>query len=246
MAGANARLQIGLGNYAKADRSRNSLYNQNGIRSSNFPNAKREGVASIMDRGIRRGDALKNKEALGEGAVSMSFFDEEGNPILGEDASISLHDVTFTADKTGRFRLVDQGFLDEKESQEKQKRKYIDFLTEKMVTDEIFQKTLGLNDADFENVTRPAGLNLDGSIPIGIMNSSARPSVMESYVPGSQLYMESLTKQRAIMRHFMPILQKKTETKTGDLDAKDSFASATNVQAGGVGGAVGGVVAPGP
>ena len=226
-----ARQSLGLGNYAKADRSQNKLYNQNGLKSSNYPNAKRDGIASILDRDIRRGDAIKNKEALGEGAVSMVFFDEKGDAITGQEASLSLHDVTFTADKAGRFRLVDQGFLDEKERQEKQKRAYIDMLTEKMVTDEIFQMTLGINDGEFENVTKPAGLNLDGSIPNGLLNASARPSVMESYVPASQLYMESLAKQRAIIRHFMPILQKKSETKTGDLDAKDAFVATTNAAA---------------
>ncbi len=236
MAGAAARISTGVGNYAKADRSLNKLYNQNGLKSSNYPNAKREGLASILDRDIRRGDAMKNKQALGDGAVKMVFYDEDGAVISGEQASLSLHDVTFTADKNGVFRLIDAGFLDELERQEKQKRAYIDMLTEKMVTDEIFQKTLGATEAEFENITRPGGTNLDGTIPNGLLNASARPSVMESYVPASQLYMESLAKQRAIIRHFMPILQKKSETKTGELDAKDSFTTVANadVPAGGI------------
>ena len=166
----------------------------------------------------------------------MVFYDEDGAVISGEQASLSLHDVTFTADKNGVFRLIDAGFLDELERQEKQKRAYIDMLTEKMVTDEIFQKTLGATEAEFENITRPGGSNLDGTIPNGLLNASARPSVMESYVPASQLYMESLAKQRAIIRHFMPILQKKSETKTGELDAKDAFTTVANadVPAGGI------------
>jgi len=226
---AIARQALGLGNYAKADRGLNKMYDQNGLKSSNYPNAKRSGIASILDRNIRRGDFVKNRDALGEGAVSMIFFDENGEAITGPEASLSLHDVTFTADKAGRFRLVDEGFLLEKENEEKQKRAYIDMMTDRCVTDLIMVKMLGISEADFETITKSGGGEEVG-VPSGLRESNARPSVLESYVPASQLYMESLAKQRAIIRHFMPILQKKSESGTGNLDAKDSFVSKTNAE----------------
>ncbi len=88
-------------------RSVNPLAAQTGLKSSNFPNAKRRGLSSILDRGIRRGDAVKNKEAMGEGAVTMKFYDETGAPIVGEDASLNIHDIVFTAMGDGGFRLID-------------------------------------------------------------------------------------------------------------------------------------------
>ena len=208
----------------------NNMSNQNALKASNHPNAKREGLSSILDRNIRRGDVQKNREALGEGAVTMRFYDETNALISGEQASLRLHDVVFTADSEGNFRLVDEGYLEEKVKEEEQKRDYIDKVTKMMVTDEVFIKTLGIPEALFNAIAESEGGEQIG-IPDGLRGSDARPSVMESYVGGSQLYMMSLAKQRCMVRRFMPILQTKSETKTGALDAKDSFGSVTNAGA---------------
>ena len=85
----------GIAFIEKGVRSANPLASQTGL------NAKRRGLASILDRGIRRGDAIKNKEAMGEGAVTMKFYDDNGAEIAGPEASICLHDVVFTADVNG-------------------------------------------------------------------------------------------------------------------------------------------------
>ncbi len=37
----------------------NKMSNQNALKASNHPNAKREGLSSILDRNIRRGDVVK-------------------------------------------------------------------------------------------------------------------------------------------------------------------------------------------
>ena len=99
-----------------------------------------------------------------------------------------------------------------------------------MVTDEVFIKTLGISVDTFVAIAESGG-GIQIGVPSGLRNADARPSVMESYVGGSQLYMESLAKQRCMIRRFMPILQSKSETKTGALDEKDAFSSVTNAAA---------------
>ncbi len=213
-------------------RAGNNMASQNGLRAENFPNAKREGLASILDRSIRRGDVVKNREALGEGAVTMKFYDETGAAIEGPEASLNIHDIIFTADASGSFRLVDEAYLQEKTRLEKQKRKYIDKVCELMATDEVFIKTLGISAATFDEIARPGESGgLEFGMPMGLKEADARPSICENYVGGSQLYMLAIAKQRFIIRKFMPILQSKAETNTGDLDAKDAFTSATNADA---------------
>ena len=101
-----------------------------------------------------------------------------------------------------------------------------------MITDEIFMKTLGFpNTVTGEQAFRSllqSGGGADINLPDELTKADGLPSVMESYVPGSQLYMLGLAKQRGVIRKFMPILQKKSETKTGELDAKDAFQPASN------------------
>ena len=124
----------------------------------------------------------------------------------------------------GGFRPIDEAYLDEQVRLEEQKRDYIDLVTSKMVTDEVFIKTLGISEEHFINIAMAGGKEGEGlGMPKDLVLADARPSVMEAYVGGSQLYMESLAKQRFMVRKFMPILQKKSETHTGDLDAKDPF-----------------------
>ena len=226
MASAEARVAIlkGVAFIGKTGRAGNPLATQTGLKSNNFPNAKRRGLASILDRGIRRGDAVKNKEAMGEGAVTMKFYDENGAAIIGEDASLNIHDIVFTAMADGGFRLIDEAYLDEQVRLEEQKRDYVDLVTSKMVTDEVFIKTLGITEAHFILIAEAGGVGgIELGMPESLQKADGRPSVMEAYVGGSQLYMESLAKQRFIVRKWMPILQKKSETHTGDLDAKDPF-----------------------
>ena len=43
----------------------------------------------------------------------MKFYDETGAPITGEDASLNIHDIVFTAMADGGFRLIDEAYLDE-------------------------------------------------------------------------------------------------------------------------------------
>ena len=62
-------------------------------------------------------------------------------------------------------------------------------------------------------------------MPKDLAEADGRPSVCENFVGGSQLYLLSLAKQRFLIRKFMPILQKKSETHTCDLDATDAFES---------------------
>jgi len=213
-------------------RAGNNMASQNGLRAENFPNAKREGLASILDRNIRRGDVVKNREALGEGACTLKFFGEDGTEIKGSDASLNIHDIIFTADSSGSFRMVDEAYLQEKTRLEKQKRKYIDKVCDLMATDEVFIKTLGIDAKTFEEIASPgASGGPTFGMPKELQDADARPSICENYIGGSQLYMLAIAKQRFIIRKFMPILQSKAETNTGDLDAKDAFTSATNAAA---------------
>ena len=100
-------------------------------------------------------------------------------------------------------------------------------MTDHCITDEIMIKMLGISEAEFESITKSKG-GADVGVPDALIAVSARPSVMEAFLPTSQMYLESLAKQRAIIRHFMPILQKKSESGTGQLDAKDAFSSVAN------------------
>ena len=227
LAAADARKQTVQTRYLGDSRKANSMAQFNGMKTSNFPNCKREGIFSILDRKIARGDAIRSAEALGDGAVSLGFFGEDGVAISGEDATISLNNITFTADSLGRFRMVDEAFLDEKYKQEKEKRDYIDELTKKMVTDEVFAKTVGLPPDVFEKIAKATG-GAEIGMPKELLPVDARPSIMESFVPHSQLQLQSLSKMRCIIRKFLPILQKKKETGTGDLSAKDAFMPSNN------------------
>ena len=71
-----AKLSLGMSAYNKDLRKDNKLFFTNGLKKHNFPHAKREGISSIMDSGIKRGDYRKTKEGLGDDAVSMVFIDE--------------------------------------------------------------------------------------------------------------------------------------------------------------------------
>ena len=121
--------------------------------------------------------------------------------------------------------MVDEGYLDEKYKQEKEKRDYIDELTKKMVTDEVFAKTVGLPPDVFDKIAKSTG-GAEINVPTELLAVDARPSIMESFVPHSHLQLQALSKMRFIIRKFLPILQKKKETDTGDLSAKNDFMSA--------------------
>lgn len=226
---AEARKAMGIGNYDADIRGKNNLFRYNGVKQSYFPHAKRDGISSILDSGIKRGDALKNKDGLGDGAVTMFFRDEKGAVIKGEKASMTLGGLNFSAREDGSFRLVDEAWLDEEAKLEQQKRDYVDEIVGKMLTDEIFEKTLGIPNEAFMSLCKSGGSELALGIPQDIDAASALPSVLDSYVPGSQMYLLCLSKQRAIIKYFMPVLQKKSETKSGEVDAKDAYINAPNV-----------------
>ena len=228
-----AKATISFSAYKKADREKNNLFKTNGLKKSNFPHSKREGIASIMDSGIKRGDHKKTIDGLGSGAVSMVFLDDNGNQIRGEEASMTIGDINFSADANGRFRLVDEGWINYEFKIEEEIRQYVDSLAKKMATDSIFQKTLGLNDDEFTELMSSGGGKKDSNIDLGlrgdVADADAHPSVLASYVPDSQLYLASVAKQRLILRYFMPIIQKENQTKSGELGAKDAFENAPNI-----------------
>ena len=223
-----AKLSLGMSAYNRDLRKDNKLFFTNGLKKHNFPHAKREGISSIMDSGIKRGDYRKTKEGLGDGAVSMVFIDEDGNQIVGDEASMTIGDINFSADANGRFRLVDEGWINHEAKIEEERREYVDSLTKKMVTDNIFRKTLGLSKDEFDSLMKSGGGEVGLDLREDIASADSHPSVLASYVPSSQLYLASLAKQRAIIRYFMPIIQKSNETKSGELGAKDAFSNETN------------------
>ena len=209
--------------YNREDRSENKLFKYSGVSSSKlFPHAKREGIASILDSGIKRGDARKREYALGQGAVSMKFYHEDGSEIVGEDATLNIGGMNFTPSSDGTFRMVDEKWLNEVSEIEFARRKYIASIAYRMVTDEVFSKTIGVLDkTKFEELCTNAATGKALGMPVGIAEVSCLPSMIDSYVPESQIWALALAKQRFLLGYFMPILQK--DTKTGQIGAKDAI-----------------------
>ena len=91
-----------------------------------------------------------------------------------------------------------------------------------MITDEILGKTIGANETDLARLCDVGGANAIGC-PAQIDSINCLPSVVDSYVEESQMWMQAVTKIRYIIGYFMPVLMKKEESKTGEIGAKDAF-----------------------
>ena len=223
---ASARLRSTFGNYNRDERKSNKLFNYNGVPTKKlFPHAKREGMMSILDRSIKRGDEGKRNLALGEGAVSVKFYDEDGNSIDGDDATLNIDGMNFTADSSGKFRMVDEKWLDSKAEIEFKRRDYIADITYKMVTDEIFAKTLNMSLENFYKLSRNGDQlgDLQEYISKDIASVDCTPSMVDSYVEDSAIWATALAKQRFLVGYFMPILNRKSGT--GKLSAKDAISN---------------------
>ena len=120
MAARNLRQAGAIADYDKASRNQNPLSKYNGVSSKMFPHSKRQGLASIMDSNFKASDAKKNEAGLGSGAVTMVFKNEDGTEIPQSEASMNIGGITFTPGKSG-FRLVDEGYLEEKYEIEKER-----------------------------------------------------------------------------------------------------------------------------
>ena len=185
-------------------RKDNKLNKYNGVRNSLFPHAKREGIASIMDSGIKRSDAKKRMCGLRHGAVNMKFYNEKGDPIEGEDASLNIGGMTFTPDETGNFRLVDEKWLNAEADLEFERRKYIATIAKKMVPDEILAKTLGVGDDTLKDLCTDKATGVDLGMTDEVAAVNCLPNMVDSYVEGSQIWSLALAKQRHLIKIEMP------------------------------------------
>ena len=217
------QMKATFGGYLKVDRNKNSLNKYNGIPTKKiFPHAKREGMMSILDRGIKEGDASKRDYAMGDGSVSMAFFDVDGNPITGSTASLNIGGMNFTPDANGRFHVIDEKWLDMESDLEFTRREYIGDIASKCVTDKIMAKVIGVTESQLKTLTQnEAKWPPETGMPYEVGKVDCTPSMVDSYVEDSAIWSMALSKIRFIISYYMPVLNKKTNT--GEIDASDAI-----------------------
>ena len=160
----------------------------------------RKGEASILDKDIINSEAKKRSANMGEGAYSVQYYGDDGKPIL--DGYIEEKGLVFNA-VDGRFRKVDQGYLNDIKRKIDAQNEYINDIMELCVDDHIVSKILGISDigAELDRNKGTRAIVGDDLIPF-----SGMPSYLNTLWDKSTQYTAGVAKLRMVVKHFLPIV----------------------------------------
>ena len=195
-----------------------SLYTPEKLRGTkwNHVSTGRTGFNTILDKDIVKRHLDREKQNMGQGFLRLTVPGYDGtNP-----SPINIGGRLMYPQENGKggydVVIVDNGVVKKMKEMEEEKRKYLEDLIETCsLSNEIMALTLGLNSVDDLKELIGKDKDMGGEITDDDLKKvDATPESIETMDPTGQTYSKALQKFKICLRHYMPVLDDLTTSKT--------------------------------
>jgi len=180
-----------------------------------FTNKK--GLDAYIDKENMKEEEKKKLARFGSGTTRFAILNNDGS--ADPEAVFESDGIIFRPNTKGHFYAANEAFLEEELKREEQIRQYVKRVLKYCVNDEVNMHIFGLNDfglykkifgpTDSSSISTECGIVMDNDI--AQLNCMA--SYMESLLPDSASFHASTQKLIQLVRHFMPMIRGKHETR---------------------------------
>jgi len=176
------------------------------------------GIGSVLDGEIVKRNIKKEQDNLGKGYVQLQ--------VVGHDkanaAPINIGNRLHYPDKSGKFTIIDDKYLDIMKQRETEKREYIEGLIQTAImSDDVCAVLLGTDQTGLDAILGARGRagTAYGVPSVGpLFEVDARPSAIETYAESSQAYSNAVQKFKLVLKNKMPIVSELTPAKALNAD----------------------------
>lgn len=193
-------------------------YGRQIVSGTRYHGSKR-GLASTTESSLVQKNLENQLAVYGEGGYTFCMLDDKGH--AKTNATINIGGRVFKSRNDGTFHIVDSGYLSHIEKQREEHEEYIKSVMRKAVSsDEAGAHILGLSKDYFRMLCQPGGISkakiyeqVFGSKRDDIGDESdldkfnCSPSFMHVLNENSTVFAGAVSKLRAIIEAFNPILE---------------------------------------